>query len=274
MKKITFLSVITLLLTNCDPRIPAQSLDLKIKDLIVVTQQDSVNYHFTYNSGNKLENVTRDGAGYARLSYTGSQVSVIRSNDTTVLFVNASNLIDSIKYKYLGSSKYFYRNSNEQLDSIKKNSMFAKNYIATKLRSGYNITINEEQHDYSCSIGVACSEIAQDTSTYTTLNNQSNLPDQFVGISFVQYGILTTSFIDLDDLFLAQQSGVFPYFPHDRLRQFWITHGVYQYYVSGVYPFRIRFVYVRDALNRVTKITEYDTEQSDITPVRTYYMKY
>ena len=101
MKKIFLSIIVTIILSGCDPTSPIATVDMKIKSLKVIFNNDSVFYNFSYNTSNQLENVTKNNVQYYRLNYLSNKIYAIRFNcliqDTTCIFISASNYIDSLR---------------------------------------------------------------------------------------------------------------------------------------------------------------------------------
>lgn len=277
MKKLSFLSLIVIFLTNCGPSNPTPILDFKIKDLKIVEAQDSTSYHFTYNSNGKLDRVTQDGYDYAAMVYLSSQVKIIRYggqfhryDDTFYLNINSNNLIDTVYSR--NQTNRFLRNSNDQLVLARGTKFDSEFYSSATGRSGFNILSYERKMPYSCGIlNPFCYETVNDTIVYSAISIQSNLPEQFVGVPTIEDVL---GFRDLTPLFLAQQSGFFAYFPHDNLREFWYTHYAFPDYNSYIVGIRFRYEYKKDGLNRVTQIKKYDIQNSNVVPLMIYYISY
>lgn len=272
MNRLIFYFGIVICMMSCDPTSPSPSVDTKIKTLTILASNDTAIYKFAYNSYNQLDTVFKDNNPYAILNYTSSSAMIVKLNsiyrDTFYVYKSSTNYIDSVKDNL--NVKRFYRNSSAQLDSIwnYENNHSLMHYIGDM--SSNDILQYQQTLPYTCNLYYYCSEISNDTITYSSVANQANLPEQFVGIPLSE----NFSFLDLNPVFMMQQSDIFPYMPHNHLRENWITK--YSIFVTQGVPNRFLFNYQYrfDAQNRVTAMYVYNILTSVVVPFRQYFMTY
>lgn len=272
MRKIANYIIIALFIISCDPTSSVTVVDNKIKSLTVLFNNDTAFYKFTYNNVGYLDTVFNGTTPYALFQYSTDKVIITRITptyfDSILVYKSSANYIDSIVD---GSGvKRFYRNISEQLDSIRYRTSNFTLYNNTIQLNNNDILLYNQTLPYTCNFFNFCTEASNDTISYLATNNQANLPEQFIGIP-ISEGL---NFLDLNPIIMLQQSGIFPYQPHNHLRKNWITK--YSIFISQSPPsaYRFNYQYRFDAQNRVTAIYVYNNVSSSVIPFKEYHITY
>ncbi|MFN8238314.1 MAG: hypothetical protein U0T77_09100 [Chitinophagales bacterium] len=261
----------SVLIIGCSPA-DSPVINKKIRTLTIINFGDTASYEFIY-TGDQLTTVNKNGATYARLFYGIGQVNVemIKPSyrDTFSIYFSSANYIDSVKEQGMLQRKFF-RNASEQLDSCRYTESGVSLFYNNVTYAGNQIAVFRQSRPYTCGIYNTCIKIGLDTATYTTLEPQSNLPEQFFTFPLSE-GL---SFMDVNPMFLVQQSGIFPYIPHPNLVRNWNTF--YSILITQTTPpnFHFRYDYTFDTQQRVTVMYVYNTLQSNTVPFKTYRMGY
>lgn len=271
MRLFSIIMILFVLITSCKNDNIEPQTDTKIKQLIVLFSNDSAKYNFTYNSDNTLQKVMKNGTLYAEIIYENQIAYLIKnfpSLDTFKFYLSTAKYIDSIYNN--NYNIHFFRTTTNHLDSIKYQDGNFSLYHKNILYNGNNISYFSQLLPYTCNVFNFCTVNSDDTIIYNTQTIQTNLPEQFVGIPLSQI----ISFIDLDPIFMMQQSGISSHLPSTNLRSEWNTK--YSILISQSPPssYNFQYEYIKDSLKRVTEIKVFQIKNDNRNIFRTYKMTY
>lgn len=270
---ISYLLVAFIAMVSCDPTSPAPAINYKIKELTILFNDDTANYSFSYD-GTNLNSITRDGRNYANITYADNKAWVMMNynfyKDTFLINYNGSKLVDSIKHFNGIDNRHFFRNVSNHLDSCRYTESGKSLFYSNFAESGGQPFTYDHSNVYTCGVFNTCYQTNKDTILYNTRINQANLPGQFLTMPLSE-GI---SLLDLNPLFLVQQSSIFLYQPHANLISNLYTS--YSILVSQSPPKRLhfRYEYSFDSKGRITLIYQYDDLLSTSIPFKTYALTY
>lgn len=258
---------------GCHRESPTPMVDKKIKSMTLYAFGDSAIFSFTYTH-HKLIAVTKNGIPYVEISYSSNFASIVYKNptiyDTLKTYFNSKNLIDSVITNHNKIRIYYRNNTNDLLDSCRYfegTNLLCNSFVD----ENYQPITFQQQRPYTCGMFYdVCIKTGVDTATYTTMENQYNIPFQFFTTPLSE-GL---SFLDLNPLVLMQQSEIYPYKPHQNLLKNWNTF--YSILITQVPSprFHFRFKYEKDTKQRIVKMELFDTLQSDSIPMRKFQFNY